>query len=408
MDEPKADAVLVWSAPAPQPSSLTAWTRATGAHVVSRASIHHLAHDTAPLFAVSADGARVAFIDGIGADAATGDVVVASIDGTGATKLLASVPLLPPCEPHLRFAGERVLVSHCAAGAETTPHGGSEPLATVSSFGGAGWERRDLLASHPGFWIDPHGQWVLAIAHDGVLEAARTDGSGTPHAIDTGVHLVAGFTPDGGSIVYGTSTTAIRISRVAEPAPVTLVSAGLTDFFYFDRSSAALSPDGAWVAYCTECTPDGVDVHVAPTQPPSPRAPGAAELEASPVAFAQAWTADSSRLVWANEPRHARALLRAGAPHGRATADVAPGALFARALSGDAIVFGANETVEKRSHGDLALWDVEVAHVASARPPAVVATRARDWLATHDRARIVYVTDQATPGETSLWIAPIP
>jgi hypothetical protein len=205
---------------------LTVWTSQSGAHAVSQASL-------APWVAASADGHTILYVDQADASGQTGNVVGAASDGSGATVLVSAVGSLQSsaCSALMGFAGTYALVAHCDGGASK---------ATISSFALPSWQRADLATGAVDYWsTDPKGTMLLTGTAAGSVVVPM--GGGTQTVIDpagTGGTLIS----DGQSVIYGTSSDALRRSPVTEPKPTTLVVGGFAGMW-------ALSPDEKWLLY---------------------------------------------------------------------------------------------------------------------------------------------------------------
>lgn len=252
--------------------ALTVWSSAHGSQAISPASFGILG-------ATSPDGTQVLYVDNVDAQGVTGDVYIAAIDGTGATRLLQGQQLTG-CFPQLGFAGSFAVVSHCDVAR------GTGPSSTISSFQGPSWTRADLIGNAENTWsADSAGTIVLVSTSNGVLVVPIGGGAAT--TIDaTGFlgQLIAG----GATAVYGTTAGTLRRSSTTTPSPMTLASS--FGGFY------AISPAQSMVLYYENDTATGSDVFLA-----SAVMPGTSQTLSALMTGAvngDAFTADSSYALY--------------------------------------------------------------------------------------------------------------
>jgi hypothetical protein len=240
--------VFAWSGvSATNVGTLHAWSSSGGTHVLSTASLGLTA-------ASSSDGTKVLYLDQVDATGQTGDVYLASSDGSGAVRLLAAQQLTG-CVPQLGFAGSYALVSHCDVAR------GAGPSSIISSFQSPAWARIDLASAAENLWsVDALATRVLVSTADGV-EAAPI-GGGSPDMVDSAGFL--GELINGGlTAIYSTTAHALRRSPLLDPSPVTLVP--VFGGFY------GISPDQTSVMFFQDFGASGAGVYLASaTQPSTP------------------------------------------------------------------------------------------------------------------------------------------
>jgi hypothetical protein len=197
------------------------WTSAGGLHTVSSTAYTYE-------FFLSPDFGSVAYLDNFDSTAATADLYVAKVDGTGAALLqagIAGISNTSTCYPEFQFAGSAVVLGYCPTLAATS--GNIESFAASSST-----PIPIVTAGYPYFIADPTGANLLIFAAG--LQVVPV-GGGTPTTIDANGQSAA-FTSDGSTVLYVSSSGALMRSAIASPSPTTLVSSGLEGIY-------ELSPD---------------------------------------------------------------------------------------------------------------------------------------------------------------------
>ena len=233
----QASVVLAWTQlDANSVGTLTAWSAATGAHVLSTASTPGSSYWVG---AASPDSSRVAYAGNV--TSTTADVYASATDGTGATKLVAAAPV-GTCLPFLVFAGAHLLAATC-------------PTSTgyaVSSFSVPAWSRADLASDLTTFDWDHAGTTLIAFPATAGVQAIPI-GGGPATTIDT-VGAYGSVTPDGKSVVYST-VTEIKRSPIASPLPITLVSSQDTPGV---RGIYGVAPSGETLLFYTQATSSAI------------------------------------------------------------------------------------------------------------------------------------------------------
>ena len=226
--------------------ALTIWSSAHGAQAVSPASFGILG-------ASSPDGSHVLFVGNVDAQGQTGDVVVASADGSGASNLLQGQQL-QGCFPQLGFAGSYAIASHCDAAP------GSGPSATISSFKSPSWSRADLVTGAQNVWsADTAGSIVLASTGGGVMVIPT--GGGSSITLDPSGFL-GQLIADGKTAVYSTMSGDIRRSSTFAPSPTTLASPPFGGFYGFSPSQSTV------LYYGNQDPAGGTDIYLTSTGTP--------------------------------------------------------------------------------------------------------------------------------------------
>jgi hypothetical protein len=221
--------------------ALTVWSSAAGSHALDPASFGILGSS-------SPDGSQVLYVGNVDAQGQTGDVFVASTNGSGSTRLLQGQQLTG-CFPQLGFAGSYAIATHC----DVAP--GTGPSATISSFASPAWTRADLATNAENIWsADNAGTIVLASTGGGVMVVPIGGGAAT--TIDSSGfmgQLILG----GQAAVYSTVTGNLRRSAVTAPSPMTLAS-GVGGFYGF-------SPSWGSVLYYQNQATNGTDLYLSST-----------------------------------------------------------------------------------------------------------------------------------------------
>jgi hypothetical protein len=229
--------VLVWSnVTAANVGALASWSVATGLHAISTASLGLVA---------TASDANVLYVDHVNANAQSGDVYAANIDGSNATQLV-SAAIVDGCLPALGFVGAYAIASHCDVPFTSTP------VATISAFTLASWARSDLATNAENYWTSSSATEILVSTSAGIQVVPL--GGGAPMAVDA-TGFLGVLTADGKSALYSTKSHALRRSIISPPAPATLVPSGFGGFW-------GLSPDQQWVLYFANVGSGGGDIYL--------------------------------------------------------------------------------------------------------------------------------------------------
>jgi hypothetical protein len=238
---------------------LTVWTAATGPKTLSNASL-------AGAF-VSKDQTHIAFYDN--STAATTDLAVAGVDGTGKATVVPMASISMTCQPQLGWAGNDLLAAWCGGAAGPVVDAGTleagllegglldagPPPATgtkITRFTGASWMPMPITTTATASAVEANSTADHVLFFDnGGLEAYDI-ATGMTAAIDANGDSFV-ITPDGTKVVYGTiippdggvdgggmaSLGPFKVSPIAAPSATTLG----TGIFAF----TSISPDGNWV-----------------------------------------------------------------------------------------------------------------------------------------------------------------
>jgi hypothetical protein len=238
----------------------------------------------------SDDSKHVAYLESTSSDASVSAIYGANADGTGVTLLVSDVDTNTSdtvCFPRLVFRGDYAVASYC-----TVTDGGSNP--TIQSFSiSNGWASAavvpnwvdsfqfNLLDRSPftfAFAVDPDGGRIAAASAtsgNGAVQVFSIDG-GPGTVIDPNVLLTPSLSFMGSvinpwSIFYNNDAGVLKQAYATNPAPQTLVDAGVN---YFNAQSS----DGKWMLVSNDSNSGGwfSDLSLVSTQ-----APGAPVLVAS-------------------------------------------------------------------------------------------------------------------------------
>jgi len=364
--------VFVWSnVTADGAGALTVWTAASGAHALSSAS----------LALVSAtDGARVLYVDG-------SDVFAASIDGSGATKLV-SHGAVAGCTPALAFAPSYALVTHC----DVPPT--SSPSATVSAFSTATWARTDLATGAENYFATAGANVLVSVDGAGVRVVPAAGGASV--TVDSSGFLGV-LVGGGATALYGTRSGELRRSPVTSPSPATLVASGFDGFW-------GLSPDEQWALYFSTVSPTGGDAYLASTTTAgAPRS-----VASSGAVLGAAFTASSSHALFTTDvdPCTGAGTLRAASVTGGAPSALGTNAWIAWSPSASKVVFadGFFPTNDAR----FGRADIELVDLAIGTSATRLVDRADAVLGLSPTGdRLVYAWSARPGALAGIWVAPL-
>ncbi len=279
--------------------ALSIWTSAHGVQSLATASLSP-SNQVNGWFDVSKDGSSVLYFDNavdVGSIGATADLYVANTDGTGKVALVKGVYITAQCVPQVGFVGAYAVASYCTS-APTVDAGTAQPIATISTWTGAGWATTVQAAgSAYGYWSADAAQTLVAYRNAAGFYAytVATDSS---KLVDTnGVSGV--FTSDSTAIVYVTTKGTVSRATLAAPSPQVVLAAGDAGAGYMGL--LALSPDDSYlVAYQNYDANSGyTDLYFSSTAAGSTATPLSSAQTAA--IYGDAFTADSKyALYYAN------------------------------------------------------------------------------------------------------------
>ena len=422
--------------------SLSVWTAASGSITLSTGAYLSLA-DSAWLASVSSDGSYIAYLDQATTTSAT--ITVARTDGTGSVPLVSNVAVQGGCNPSARFAGVNVVASYCvaaAADAGSPPGGGVEAgaldaqagdasdaapaptgasdataadanpadaglaesgaqmngaFATIASFVGPTFATTPIATNvSPSFAIDAAGTQVLVSSPSGLWVYPLGGGSRTlvDEAGTSGL-----FTKDGNSVLYTTSTSALKRAPIGAGPPIALVASGLSVI-------RAVSPDDAWVLASYKTMGNRYDLYVA-----SATAPGmATALATMPTSafFGDPFTLDSRyALFFTNVMSDGTGDFYAGASTGAPT-KATSNAWQEYATSGSRGLVNDNYNPSGGSSGN-GIADIEAFDATNPTVLKTLVTAAdANFYPTPARDAIVYSWSCAQSARAGLWALAVP
>jgi hypothetical protein len=443
----RGSAIVIWTGTA-RVTALSVWTAANGVKAIGMTT-----NAFTNTVAVSPDGSRILYFDGVDAARTNGNLFIAGTDGTGQTQLASQVALNnTSCAPALAFGGNAAAAaafciaapppvdggatdvgttdggttdSGTADGGATdgapmdgapdgapgdagtsdtvspdgTTDGGSTdagptPMAMVQSFRGPSWTATTLATNvDPRVAIDPTGMTVLVSAPTGLV--AYPIAGGTAAIIDPGGGFGI-FTNDGLSVLYTTPANHLKRATVAAPSPITLATSGFAGF-------RAKSPDDKWVLGYTMpgARADVGDLYFASTS--TPGTPMTLNTDFTAGLFgSDGFTADSSHAIYYTDITSDGV----GNFFALSTAGGTPVALSTNvwvhyAALGSKVVFNDNY--------DSATADIRVVDTAQSAPAKVLVSLAGpDFFIAGSKDRIVYTWDYLAGPMAGLWVTPIP
>jgi hypothetical protein len=424
--------------------SLSVWTVASGSITLSTGAYLPLA-DPAWLASVSSDGSYIAYLDEATTTSAT--LTVARTDGTGKVALVSNVALQGGCNASARFSGPNVVASYCIAAtadagsppaggveggaldaqavdagdAAPTPAGASSDaaaagansadaglaesgaqvngaLATIASFIGPTFATTPIATNvSPTFAVDAAGTQVLVSSPSGLWVYPLAGGG--PRTLVDAAGASGLFTKDGKSVLYTTSSGALKRAPIGAGPPIALVASGLSVI-------RAVSPDQAWILASNKTMGNRYDLYVA-----SATAPGmATALATMPTSalFGDAFTLDSSHaLFFANVMSDGTGDFYAGASTGAPT-KVTSNAWQEYATSGSRGLVNDNYNASGGSSGN-GIADIEA---FDATNPTVLKTLVNaadaNFYPTPARDAIVYSWSCAQSARAGLWALGVP
>jgi len=432
-------AVVFWTGSA-RVTALSVWTAANGTKSLAMTS-----NAFANTVAVSPNGSRILYFDGVDMARTSGNLFIAGTDGTGQTQLASSVALNnTSCAPALAFGGnDAAAAAFCIAvppsdggttdggtteagapdGGTTeagapdagttdggtsdtaspdtgttdgaTPDAGPTPMAMVQSFRGPSWTATTLATNvNPRVAVAPTGTTVLVSASNGLLGYPIAGGAGM--MIDPGGGFGM-FTNDGLSVLYITPTQALKRATFPTPTPTTLAATGFTGF----RSK---SPDEKWVlGYATVGSPSSVgDLFLASTTTAGTPTTLSTDLTAG-LFGSDGFTADSTHAIYYTDIAAGLGNFFALPTSGGMPKALAPNVWLHYAAQGSKVVF--NDNYDENT--DTA--DIRVIDAAQSAPATVlVSVAGSDFFIAGSKDRVVYVWNYLPGAMSGLWVTPIP
>jgi hypothetical protein len=416
--------------------SLSVWTAASGSITLSTGAYLSLA-DSAWFASVSSDGSYIVYLDQ--ATTASATLAVARTDGTGSVPLVSNIAVHGGCDPSARFSGLNVVASYCVATADAgspsgggveggaldaqadgseappTPTGASDAatadanpadagpaesgaqmngaLATIASFIGPTFATTPIATNvNPRFAIDSAGTQVLVSSPSGLWVYPL---AGVPRTLVDVAGTSGLFTKDGKSVLYTTSTSALKRAPIGAGPPIALVASGLSVI-------RAVSPDDAWVLASYKTMGNRHDLYLA-----SATAPGmATALATMPTSalFGDAFTFDSrSALFFTNVMSDGTGDFYAGASTGAPT-KVTSNAWQEYATSGSRGLVNDNYNPSGGSSGN-GIADIEAFDATNPTVLKTLVTAAdANFYPTPARDAIVYSWSCAQSARAGLWV----
>lgn len=204
------------------------------------------------VYGASADGAYILWSDNGANDGSSVDLVVSKADGTG-KKVFGTALIDDTCFPVAKFgAGSRVVVNYCD---NNVPDGGVAGLHRLVSVDAANGAVTALGGSDMANWFEVDRTGMNVATADNAKKGwlfPLTGGNGT--MIDGDV-ADAEFSPDNATIVFRTSTGALKTAPTSGGAAKQIVASGanfLQSWFVGLKSrdfTPAFSNDGKYVMY---------------------------------------------------------------------------------------------------------------------------------------------------------------
>jgi hypothetical protein len=245
---------------------------------------------------------------------------------------------------------------------------------------------------NPSVAIDAAGSQVLVSSPMGLWAYPVAGGARTQ--IDT-TGTAGVFTKDGKSVLYTTSTSALKRLRIGSAPPIVLVASGLSVI-------RALSPDDNWVLASNKTMGNYHDLYVA-----SAMAPGmATALATMPTSalFGDAFTADSAyALFFTNVMSDGTGDFYAGASTGAPT-KVTANAWQEYATTGSGGLVNDNYNASGGTSGN-GIADIEAFDATNPTVLKTLVTAAdADFYPTAARDAIVYSWTCAPSASAGLWV----
>jgi hypothetical protein len=426
--------VLFWTGADPV-APLSVWTAANGAKVIGA-----MTNASASRVAVSPDGTRMLYFDGVETTRRSGNLFISGTDGTGQTQLAASVALnIAGCAPALAFGGNAAAAAaYCLAappptdggttdggtndgaatdGAATdaassdtgtadtanpdapttdgaSPDAGPVPMAMVQSFRGPSWTATTLASGvNPRVAVAPTGTTVLVSAPAGLLAYPIEGGPATTIDPAGGFGM---FTNDGTSVLYTTPTNALKRATAGSPS-LELATTGFAGF----RSK---SPDEKWVLgyVSVGARADVGDLYLASTTVPGTPTTLSADLAAG-LFGSDGFTADSSHALYYTDIANGVGNFFAVTPAGGTPVALSTNVWLHYAATGAKVVFNDNY------NQDTGTADIRVADTAQTGPATVVVSLAgSDFFMAGTKDKIVYTWNYLAGSMAGLWVTPVP
>jgi hypothetical protein len=383
--------------------TLTTWTAAHGAHVLSTSSLAGSWGGQA--MAVSPDSSKVAFYEQL--PALTNDFAnleIAGVDGSGRTTLLTYVELSDSnCYPVFRFVGDDTVVV-----ASERP--GESP--TVIALAGPGWTPTTLVhGADCTFDVDSSGGFVLAVNSWGL--AGYSIGGGPPMIIDTAgqAGLFVGPLDSGGGaggaaddVVYLERNGGLRRAPFAPMPPSTvLVNGGL-------QRILAVSGDRSWVLANDQTSNfyGYVDMYLAST-----RVPGSLTTlvsGATGMLAGDSFTADSAYALYATTaPADADGGLSGffAAATASPSAGASAGGYLSASVVADFASGGSKVVFSATDPGTPVVFDIFSAELSTGAPPERLVSMADSpFFLSAARDKVVYTLSMGP--QAGLYVQELP
>jgi hypothetical protein len=409
--------VLMWTGGANgRVGQLSTWTSASGVKMLSTSS-----YSGATAAAVSPDGSRVMYFDGVDTGRTVGNLVVARTDGSSTTNLASGVALsMSGCAPALAFGGNTAAAAalcfappsndggapgdggaadgataDAAAPEAGTPDAGAVLPAIVQTYSGANWTATTVATNvQPRVTISPTGTAVVVNSAAGLVGYPITGGTAIP--IDaTGVNSM--FTSDGSSILFTTTANELKRATIGSPTVTTLATTGFANF-------RAKSADDKWVlGYITLATGDLSDLYLA-----SATTAGTPTTLSSTVTAglftSDGFTRDSSHALFYTDiangiaPLHSLALPPAGTPATHSST-----VWIHQAATGSKVAFSDNYSSADNT-ADIRSVDT----AGTAAPTLIVSLADADFFVSGSKDKVVYVWNYLAGSMAGLWVTAIP
>jgi hypothetical protein len=426
---------FVWAFDSSYVGTLATWV--SGMPQAAVVSTGSLAYRYQTVWAAS-DSQHIAYLQSTSSDTSVSALYGANPDGAGVTLLLSNVDTIasftgqyPGCFPRVVFRGDYAVVSYCAAGdAGLTPmlqafsiSKGWAPVVVVPNrLPSFQYNPLDEAAFTFPFAVDPSGL-ELAVASassaNGALQVFPTDGGpGTvvdPNGIGAASLSFAGSGASPWSILYNTDAGALKQAYAANPAPQTLVDAGVN---YFN----GLSADGKWMLVSSSRNSGGwfSDVSLVSTQ-----TPGAPVLMASSAQYgglpvtprwygrtATGFTTDSAYAMTQTNMKENASNQWMGYLRSISVAPPNTSKLLSTGYMVDYIALTGSklllvDNVQDSDGGSPATVDLDVADPASSSGAVKIATTGTGNAApSHELTQIVYL--QTLGAQPGIYAAPVP
>ena len=411
--------VVSWTGTA-RVTQLQVWTAANGSKILGATT-----NASTAAVAVSPDGSRILYFDGVDSGRTRGNLFIAGTNGADQKQLFESVVLNDTaCAPALTFGGNTAAgAAFCTApsipeggtGEGGTTEGGTTdsgtidagtadgappdagmiPVAMVQSYSGAAWTPATVATNvQPRVAISANGMTVLVSAPGGLL--AYPIAGGTPTVIDPAGGF-GSFTNDSLSVIYTTPSSALKRSTVASPNPTTLAASGIAGL-------RAKSPDENWVLGYTmlDTRADLSDLYLT-----------SATMTATPTALSTAmtaglfgsdgFTADSSHAIYYTDIASGVGNFFSAATSGGAPVALGTNVWLHYAATGAKVAF--NDNYDSATNAA----DIRIADTAQSGPPALLVSLAdADFFIAGSKDKVVYAWKYFPGSMAGLWVTPVP